>query len=31
MVGRQLSDREHDQIFVESMGVAQMFAESVLR
>jgi glucose-6-phosphate dehydrogenase assembly protein OpcA len=31
MVGRQLSDREHDQIFVESMTVAQMFAESVLR
>jgi glucose-6-phosphate dehydrogenase assembly protein OpcA len=31
MVGRQLSDREHDGIFVESMTVAQMFAESVLR
>ena len=31
MVGRQLSDREHDQVFVESMTVAQTFAESVLR
>ena len=31
MVGRQLSDRGHDPVFVESMAVAQMFAESVLR
>lgn len=31
MVGRQLSDRERDQVFAESMAVAQVFAESVLR
>ena len=31
MVGRQLSDRERDSVFAESMAVAQVFAESVLR
>jgi glucose-6-phosphate dehydrogenase assembly protein OpcA len=31
MVGRQLSDRERDRVFAESMAVAQVFAECVLR
>ncbi len=31
MVGRQLSDRERDSVFAESMAVAQVFAECVLR
>jgi glucose-6-phosphate dehydrogenase assembly protein OpcA len=31
MVARQLSDRERDRVFAESMAVAQVFAESVLR
>jgi glucose-6-phosphate dehydrogenase assembly protein OpcA len=31
MVGRQLSDRERDEVFAQSMAVAQVFAESVLR
>ena len=31
MVGRQLSDRERDYVFAESMAVAQVFAETILR
>ena len=30
LVGRQLSDRERDPVFRESMAVAQVFAQSVL-
>lgn len=31
LVGRQLSDRERDPVFLEAMAVAQVFAQSVLR
>jgi hypothetical protein len=30
LIGRQLSDREHDPVFRESMAVTQVFARSIL-
>jgi hypothetical protein len=30
LVARQLSDRDHDPVFLESMAVAQVFAQTIL-
>ena len=30
LIGRQLSDRDRDPIFLESMALAQVFAESLI-